>query len=354
MTREEIKKIFSSNTNEVAIYLLIRKALSNHKTDFDINKFIKSYSEPHRYYHTWKHIEDMIMVLIDNMDSIKDNSIDDRLIIATVYHDFIYDPKSKDNEQQSANEFVKDWKGSYDDGKTIASLITDTSTHKPSSELSKQFIEIDLNIFTKSLDKIIEYDKQIFKEFQFVDWRVYREARLEVLNKLKKQCHEQEMNSIEVGLTQLIEYFKSFNPKIAVFTGSFNPFHIGHQNILYKAEQIFDKVIIARGINAEKHDNDFTMLPRHLEYYQQEMYHGLITDFLKDLMYPITLVRGLRDAKDFQYEINMAQHMKDITKGANIPTTYLVCDLKYRHISNSSIKSLPKKEQEIYFNFKNK
>jgi len=352
MTREEAKKFFATNTKEVAIYLLIRSALSVNKLDFNVVRFTEAYSQPHRYYHTWKHIENMIMDLIDAPKTIGSNFIDERLIIAIVYHDLVYDPKLNNNEEKSAMKFVGDWKGSADDGKFIVSLITDTKTHIPSSELSEQLIELDLNIFTKSLTDILEYNNQIFKEYQFYDWRAYHDGRLDVLNKLKKQCGEQGMSGIEVGLMQLIDCFESIKPKIGVFTGSFNPFHIGHQNILDKAEKVFDKVIIARGINAGKSNSDFTMLPRHLEYHQQEMYHGLVTDFLKGLDYPITLVRGLRNAKDFNYELTMNQYIQDINKGVGIPTTLFLCDREFNHVSSSAINQLPKEQQEMYLTFK--
>lgn len=351
MTREEVKKLFETNT-KVAIFLLIRKALSNHKTHFNIVKFTEAYSQPHRYYHTWKHIEDMLFELVYS-PLFANDSIDDRLIIATVYHDFVYDPKLSNNEERSVEEFMKDWKGSVEDGKIIASLILDTKTHLPSSELSKRFLRLDLNIFTKSFSEIIEYDKQIFKEYQFVDWKIYHEARLEVLNNLRlKFGNSSDYLKHEIGINKLIEYFKSFQPKIGVFTGSFNPFHIGHQNILEKAEKVFDKVIIARGINADKNNDDFRMLPTHLQYHQQEMYHGLVTDFLKGLKYPITLVRGLRNTKDFEYELTMSQYIKDLNKGVDIPTTLFLCDREFNHVSSSAIKTLPKKEQESYLNFK--
>lgn len=353
MKRDEVKKLFQHNTKEAAIYLLIRTAFSNHKTDFNIVKFTEAYSQPHRYYHTWKHIEDMIMDLIDSQQSIESNFIDDKLIIATVYHDFVYDPKANDNEEKSAKELLKNWKGSDNDLLIISSMIMSTKTHIPSSELSEQFIKLDLNIFTKSLTEILNYNKQIFKEYQFADWTKYHYGRLYVLNKLKQQCSQQGMSGIEVGLMQLIDCFESITPKIGVFTGSFNPFHIGHQNILDKAEKLFDKVIIARGINADKKNDDFRMLPKHLEYHQQEMYHGLVTDFLKELKYPITLIRGLRNAKDFEYEYSMCQYIKDIGKdtGTDIPTTFFICDREFTHVSSSDIKKLPKKEQEMYLTF---
>jgi len=348
MTKEEINHLLTYTPKEQVVYMIIRQSFLNHKMGFDITKFEAAYSQPHRHYHTWKHIEDMVMYLVDMEQT------DDETIIATVYHDYVYDPKANNNEEKSAEQFKNDWKGETAEGMVIYDLIMDTKTHKPNNTRNKTYyclsislINADLHIFEKSFSEIIEYDKQIFKEYQFVDWNTYRTKRLEVLETLAEDLRN---TSKYTGICYLIEYFKTLKPKIAVFAGSFNPFHIGHKNILDKAEQIFDKVILARGINAGKNNGDFTMLPMCLNHYQQEMYHGLITDYIKGLDYDnLTLVRGLRNAKDLDYELTMCQYIKDL--GCNIPIVFITCDGNYNHISSSAIKTLPKKEQERYLDF---
>ena len=72
--------------------------------------------------------------------------------------------------------------------------------------------------------------------------------------------------------------------KIGIYPGSFNPFHKGHLNILEKAEKIFDKVILARGINPEK-KNEIMPLPKSIENRTWMNYNGLLTDFIKSLPY---------------------------------------------------------------------
>lgn len=307
---------------------------------------LKRYNEPHRHYHTINHIHEMLLIL--------QNENDLALNLAVIFHDIIYDPKMSDNEEKSAELFKELWKGDKKLSDEVCQIILETKTHNYTTPNSRKLLEADLGIFMQTTDKIIEYDKQIFKEYQFVDYKKYREARLDVLTKLKELAYTRFNKHLYDGIIFCIEHVKSFKPKIAVFTGSFNPFHIGHQNILEKAEQIFDKVIIARGINEEKKNEDFRMLPSHLNYHQQEMYHGLITDLLKELDYPITLVRGLRNAKDFEYETTMMQYIKDINNNIDIPTTLIVCDVEFRHISSSSIKQLPKHKQDFYLDFRPK
>ena len=47
--------------------------------------------------------------------------------------------------------------------------------------------------------------------------------------------------------------------RLGIYAGSFNPFHKGHYNILCKAEKIFDRVIIARGINPDKGPSEYDL-----------------------------------------------------------------------------------------------
>ena len=72
--------------------------------------------------------------------------------------------------------------------------------------------------------------------------------------------------------------------KIGFYAGSFNPFHIGHYNILSKAEEIFDKVIIGVGVNYEKRKNKKHDLPDIIKDREIIEYDGLITDVLKNII----------------------------------------------------------------------
>ena len=140
-------------------------------------------------------------------------------------------------------------------------------------------------------------------------------------------------------LQNLIKYIETRKPKIGLYAGSFNPFHKGHYNILEKAEAIFDKVIVAQGHNIEKPKPTFEF-PKALEYRQCETYSGLLTDFIRELGYDVTLIRGLRNTTDLQYELTQYRYFQDMLPG--IKTVSILCDKEFEHISSSSIRNLMK------------
>ncbi|MGZ3919255.1 MAG: adenylyltransferase/cytidyltransferase family protein [Bacteroidia bacterium] len=287
---------------------------------------LNRYNEQHRFYHTTEHL----FAVLDELE--KTGKIDDELFLTAVYHDAVYDPKAKDNEEQSAELFLKEAANSSlkeEQKQTIKQLILDTKTHKSSSDKSQQFIKADLSILEQPFDKLIEYEHKIFKEFQFVDYKTYQPERIKVLEKLNQSGN----------LTSLIEYVKQRKPLIGVFCGSFNPFHKGHYNVLIKAERIFDKVIIAFGKNPDKTDRSWPV-PKIIQNRQMEEYTGLLTDFIATLGYDVVVVRGLRNSTDFQYEQNQYRYIQELMPKIRIINIF--CDKEFEHISSSGIRTLEK------------
>jgi pantetheine-phosphate adenylyltransferase len=126
--------------------------------------------------------------------------------------------------------------------------------------------------------------------------------------------------------------------KVGVYCGTFSPFHRGHYNILLKAEKIFDKVIVVRGVNPLK-SNALVALPSELNNREIIEHNGLITDLIKTLPYEnITLIRGLRNSIDLQHEINQYRYLQDLMP--NIQVVSIFCDKEYEHISSSGIRAL--------------
>jgi len=289
---------------------------------------LDNYRQPHRFYHTLAHLDEIWSLLTK-----QGHGDNDALLLATVFHDIVYDPKSASNEEDSAAYFREVFTGDEELKQVIVSIILDTKTHQPKTPLSEIFSAADLNILYQPFDRLLEYEQQIFKEFQFVDYSVYKQKRVEVLQVLRQSVDNP-------ALDALITYVNARVLRIAVYPGSFNPFHKGHYNILQKAEQIFDKVIIARGVNPGK-DAATYPLPTVLNFRQVSQYEGLLTDFTQSLGYEVAIIRGLRNGSDLQYELNQYRYMQELSN-KNISVIAIFCDMEFEHISSTGIRQLEK------------
>jgi len=132
--------------------------------------------------------------------------------------------------------------------------------------------------------------------------------------------------------------------RIGLYAGSFNPFHKGHFNILLKAEKIFDRVIIAKGVNPDKDVSIFDIYSiESLKNRPIVEYNGLLTDLVdltKMSFDNVTLIRGLRNSVDLQYEMNQYRYLQDLMP--EIQMISIFCDKEFEHISSSGIRTLSK------------
>jgi len=134
---------------------------------------------------------------------------------------------------------------------------------------------------------------------------------------------------------------------IAIYPGSFNKMHIGHINILEKAERIFGRgnVLIAVGVNPDKlstpkSDEDLHLLEQRINrkiITYNKFLHELIEDYEKE-GYKVVIIRGLRNGVDLDYEVNQYRFVDDFKKDVNV--IYLTCDREYEHISSSAIRKI--------------
>ena len=140
--------------------------------------------------------------------------------------------------------------------------------------------------------------------------------------------------------------------KIAVFPGSFSPFTIGHQSIIDRALPLFDKIIIAIGINSEK--NEYFSIEERTEWItavyanntkiEVKCYEGLTVDFCKKENASFIL-RGLRDSHYFKFEKGIAQMNKDLN--SNIETVFLITPAQLSHISSTLIRDIIKNGGDV-------
>lgn len=140
--------------------------------------------------------------------------------------------------------------------------------------------------------------------------------------------------------------------KIAVFPGSFSPFTIGHQSVIDRALPLFDKIIIAIGINSEK--NQYFSIEERIQWIKDvytndpkiivKFYEGLTVDLCKKENANFIL-RGLRDSHDFKYEKNIAQMNHNLNH--NIQTIFLITPPEISHISSSIIRDIIKNGGDV-------
>ena len=133
--------------------------------------------------------------------------------------------------------------------------------------------------------------------------------------------------------------------KIAIFPGTFDPFTVGHESIVNRAQVLFDKIYISIGYNAQK-DALFSLEDRK-DFINQvfngnpkiEIVHfeGLTIDFCKELGADYIL-RGLRTAADFEYERAIAQVNKAMYEG--IETVFLLTMPEHTPINSSIVRDV--------------
>jgi pantetheine-phosphate adenylyltransferase len=135
--------------------------------------------------------------------------------------------------------------------------------------------------------------------------------------------------------------------KIAVFPGSFDPITRGHESILRRALPLFDKIIVAIGVNSDK--SGYFSLEKRLEWINTtfgdlpqvsvESYNGLTVDFCTkmDASY---ILRGLRTSADFEFERGVAQ--VNLKLEADIETVFLLALPEYVMVTSSIVREVHK------------
>jgi pantetheine-phosphate adenylyltransferase len=135
--------------------------------------------------------------------------------------------------------------------------------------------------------------------------------------------------------------------KKAVFPGSFDPITTGHVDLVRRALPLFDEIIIAIGINSQKQnlfpvedrkrwiEKVFAGEPR----ISVDVFEGLTVHFCKKVDAHF-LLRGLRNASDFDYEKTISQ-LNHIV-GEDVETVFLISKPEFSHISSTIVREIIK------------
>ncbi len=135
--------------------------------------------------------------------------------------------------------------------------------------------------------------------------------------------------------------------KIAVFPGSFDPITVGHIDLVKRALPLFDKIIVAVGINSQK--KYLFPLEQRIEWLEEvfkdddkvevDSFEHLTAHFCKRIGAKY-LIRGLRNSSDFDYEKTISQLNGII--GDGLETIFLISRPQYSHISSTIVREIIK------------
>jgi pantetheine-phosphate adenylyltransferase len=147
------------------------------------------------------------------------------------------------------------------------------------------------------------------------------------------------------------QYTENNGKRVALFPGSFDPFTCGHESIVRRALPLFDKFVIAIGVNADK--RSFMTMEQRKSWIESVFkgddrievitYTGMTVDAAREVGAQF-IVRGVRLIQDFENEKHLAEVNRDLT---GIETILLYTLPEYSHISSSIVRELVRYGQDV-------
>ncbi|RMD97595.1 MAG: pantetheine-phosphate adenylyltransferase [Calditrichaeota bacterium] len=133
--------------------------------------------------------------------------------------------------------------------------------------------------------------------------------------------------------------------RIAIYPGTFDPITNGHIDVIYRATQLFDRVVIAVSTNPSKTplftvDERIQLIRDAVAGHENitvDSFEGLLVNYAKSCG-AVAIVRGLRAISDFEYEFQMALVNRKISNG--LVTVFLMPHEKYTYLNSTIVKEV--------------
>lgn len=134
--------------------------------------------------------------------------------------------------------------------------------------------------------------------------------------------------------------------KTAIYPGSFDPVTYGHMDVIKRASEIFDELIVSVLNNTTKTplfsvEERVKILEKATKDFPNvtvESFSGLLIEYAKKKKVHVA-IRGLRAITDFEFELQIAQTNRKLSEGS-LDTMFLTTSLEYAYLSSSSVKEI--------------
>lgn len=138
----------------------------------------------------------------------------------------------------------------------------------------------------------------------------------------------------------------TYNMKAAIYPGSFDPVTFGHLDIIRRAAGMCDELTVSVLDNVnktalfsvEERVNILKEATKDIPNVKIDFFSGLLIDYAERKKIQV-IIRGLRAITDFEYELQISQTNRKLSKGA-LDTLFLTTSLEYAYLSSSSVKEI--------------
>ena len=137
------------------------------------------------------------------------------------------------------------------------------------------------------------------------------------------------------------------SPRTAVYTGTFDPVHLGHVDLIQRGSRLYDRLIVGIGVNLDKKTlftpDERVQLIRGVaverDWHNVEVtaFDGLAVRFVRDCGAMVVL-RGLRTLSDMEYEFTMS--LMNANLDPEIETVFLMAKEEFSHVSSSLLRQI--------------
>lgn len=131
----------------------------------------------------------------------------------------------------------------------------------------------------------------------------------------------------------------------ALTPGTFDPITSGHLDVITRAAQMFDEIVVAVAASEKKHplfslDERAELARRateHLPNVRVEPFSGLLVDFAREMRASV-IVKGLRAITDFEYEFQMTAVNYELSE--DLETVFIMSPPRYMYLSSSVVREV--------------